>query len=167
MSHLAAQYAEAFAENCQLDPGSWFEEDTPDEQLVLLDNLVVAQDVVEQMLLNGETCWHHLGWWPDVLKVFQNWAQAGALVKVRLIAQWMLSEMPESIPDLDTPDALQKLSEGHFCGVLPAISSAWPAEPEFYLSRLQWPMFEISEFAEMDQAADVRTALVKKWRPVA
>ena len=53
MSPLAAQYAEAFAENCQLDPGSWFEEDTPDEQLVLLDNLVVAQDVVEQMLLNG------------------------------------------------------------------------------------------------------------------
>ena len=29
MSPLAAQYAEAFAENCQLDPGSWFEEDTP------------------------------------------------------------------------------------------------------------------------------------------
>lgn len=166
MSPLALRYTEAFDANCLLDADSWFEENTPQDQLDLLDTLVVAEDVAREMLLAGETCWHHLGWWCDVLRVLEDWAQHGRLIKVRLIAQWLLSTLPSSTPELNISSTLQKLSEGQFCEVFPPISCAWPAKPDFYLKRLQWGMFEAAEFAAMDQAAEIRTAILKKWRPV-
>lgn len=166
MSPLALQYVEAFNANSLLDAESWFEDDTPQEQLTLLNNLVVSEDVAEKMLLEGETCWHHLGWWADVLRVLENWAQNGQLIKVKLIAQWLLSTLPPTTPDPDTPAVLHRLAEGQFCGVFSPVSSRWPAKPQFYLKRLQWEMFEAAEFGAMEQAAEIRTAILKKWKAV-
>ncbi|MBD2261050.1 hypothetical protein [Pseudanabaena sp. FACHB-2040] len=166
MSPLALQYVEAFDANCLLDAESWFQEDTPQEQLDLLNNLVVSEDVARKMLLEGETCWHHLGWWSDVLRVLEDWAQKGKLIKVRLIAQWLLSTLPAATSNPDAASVLQKLSDGQFCEVFSPLSCIWPAKPQFYLKHLQWSMFEDAEFAAMDQAAEIRTAILRKWRVV-
>lgn len=154
---LASDYAVAFAANCELDPDSWFEDDTPAEQLDLLENLVVAEDIAEAMLLSGEVCWSHPGWWADVWRVLETWAQGGHLIRLRLVAEWLLSTEPTGDDEISI--YLAKLANGQTCEVFPGLYCRWPAAPEFYLCHLQLAMFEVAEFAEMDEVATINTAI--------
>jgi hypothetical protein len=157
---LTSDYAIAFDANCQLDPDSWFEDDTPQEQLDLLDNLVVSRDVAESMLLSGEVNWSHPGWWPDIWQILRGWAKDGNLIRLRLVADWLLSTNPTGDPDIST--YLAQLAAGEPCEVFPGLSCRWPAPPEFYLSTLRWGMFEAAEFAVMDETATVNAYIALK-----
>jgi hypothetical protein len=164
---LAEQYIAAFNANTELDPSTWFEADTPIEQLNRLDNLTYSGDIATAMLEAGETLWPHLGWWRDVLEQFTTWAESGQLIRIKLTAQWLLNTLPPSTPDPDTKFFLKQLATGCFLEVLPSLTSRWPAPPEFYLSRLQWAMHDHAELSEMSTTADVRTAIAIKYRHAA
>ncbi len=163
----AEQYITAFNANTELAPSTWFEADTPIEQLNRLDNLTYSGDIATAMLESGETLWTHLGWWRDVVEQFTTWAESGQLVRIKLTAQWLLSTLPPSPPDPDTRTFLEHLAAGHLLQVLPPVASRWPAPPEFYLSRLDWAMWEPAEFSEMSTVADVKTAIAIKYRHAA
>lgn len=152
---LTEQYTKAFAENCLLDPDSWFENDTPAEQLELLDSLVASQDVAQAMLLNGEVNWQHIGWWKDAYQTLEDWARHGHLIKVRLVAEWLLSTLPERLSDPDCSIILHKLSNGNFCSPFSGLACTWPQKTEFYLSRLKWQAVAIS----MDEEANIRATV--------
>lgn len=158
---LVAKYTKAFDDNCLLDPMSWFEYDTPQEQIDLLDNLVCSYDVAEEMIWSGQACWTHLGWWKDVRWIMERWANDGYLVKVRLVAEWLLSTHAGSL-DTDILPTLTLLSQGLISDVFPNLSSRWPAKPEVYLSALQWAMFDVAEFAVMDETATIKAAMRRK-----
>lgn len=164
---LAEQYTAAFNANTELDPSTWFEADTPIEQLARLDNLIYSGDIATAMLEAGETLWLHLGWWRDVLEQLTTWAESGQLIRIKLTAQWLLDTLPPSTPDPDTKPFLEQLAAGYFVEVFPPLTSRWPAAPEFYLSRLHWTMWEPAEFSEMSTIADVRTAIAIKYRHAA
>lgn len=164
---LAETYTNAFADGLKLDPDSWFEDDTPQEQLDLLDSLVDTRKLIDAMLQSGETLWPHLGWGQEVFKVFREWAHDGQLVKVRLMAQWLLSTLPEAPLDPDSAVTLQQLAEGDFCSPFQGMGSLWPNKPEFYRQRLQLGMVETALDWEADIRAEVNTRLMLQRREAA
>lgn len=157
---LTKQYNQAFSDNCLLEPESWFEDETPPEQLELLDNLVVSTEVAEQMLLCGETCWNHLAWWKDVYRTLRKWAHDGHLIKVRLIAQWLTQTLPEHPMDSNCPIILAQLANGDFCQVFDGMISHWPHKPEFYRKRLMLDAAELAVDVEMNLRADIKARLI-------
>lgn len=159
---LIVEYTKAFDDNCLLEWETWFEDDTPQQQLDLLDNLVVSSDVAETMLLSGETHWSHLGWWRDVLDVMGVWARHGYLIRLRLISQWLRDTYPGGL-DPDIPAILNRLGQGDTCEEFLGLCCGWPAKPEHYLSTLQWGMYDVSEFAAMDEMAEIKTAIAIKY----
>lgn len=151
MTNLTEQYTQAFAQNCLLEPSTWFEDDIPAEQEALLDNLILSAEIAERMVLSGLTHWSHLGWWKDVYQVLQTWCKCpSGLIKTRLVATWLLSTLPPEYPDADCRSCLWQLSQGEFCTVFAALNTPWPQRPEHYLHSLQWQTVAIAE-AECQQ----------------
>ena len=162
MMTLTERYSQAFSDNCLLDSDSWFEADPPTQQLELLDKLVVSSDVAEQMLLAGETCWGHLGWWKDVYQTLRKWAHDGHLIKVRLIAQWLNQTLPEHPTDTDCPIILAQLASSNFCQVFDGMTSRWPHKPEFYRKRLLLAVADVATDVEMDLTASIKAKLIAR-----
>jgi hypothetical protein len=160
---LATTYTKAFDDNCLLEWETWFEADTPQQQLDLLDNLVVSSDVAEDMLLSGQTHWGHLGWWGDVFKTMEKWARYGHLIRIRLVAQWLLEPHPGSGLDPDVSKTLAHLAHGEICEVFPSLCCGWPARPEHYLRTLDWGMYEVAEQAVLEETAMVNTRIAIKY----
>ncbi|MDA0267946.1 MAG: hypothetical protein O3A14_13540 [Cyanobacteria bacterium] len=163
MTDLKAAYARAFADNCQLDPDAWFEDDTPQEQLALLDQLVVSSEVAETMLLAGETDWSHLAWWKDVYLVLRQWCHHPlGLIKTRLVATWLLSTVPHGYCDASCAAILRRLSQGQCGDVFAGLSSHWPRKPEFYLQHGQWQVTAFAEDADRQDWATANAALYQR-----
>ena len=159
---MPSNYAITFDRELKLNPASWFEDELPAEQEALLIELADNPDpltLTESMLLDGQTCWSHPGWSRDLRIVFEQWAHEGHLIKVRLVADWLLSTLPSDPLDSGIRAYLVSLSGGDFCDAFSHSACKWPTSPEFYRCSLTWPMVELAEDAEADLRATVRTRL--------
>lgn len=141
MSPLSQQYAQTFDDNAALDWRSWFEDDTPQEQLDLLDDLEVSGDVAIALIEAGETNWQHPGWWPDVHREVVWWIQDGKAERSRFVACWLL----ESCPIESARAFLIAVVEGDVPESMANHGCSWPAGAEFYLQTLQWNMVPYAE----------------------
>ena len=99
---------------------------------------LITENVITEMMDQGETHWNHPGWNRDLWALLEEWAIAGNLIRVRLTAQWLLSTLPHNPVDYDMGDRLLLLSSGDFCSVFESESSMLYASREHYLKTLRW-----------------------------
>ncbi|MGG6242651.1 hypothetical protein ACQ4N7_28925 [Nodosilinea sp. AN01ver1] len=164
MMLLAQEYIRAFEDEAAIDIDLAFSDACPPEQSALWDSSNPAcYQLAPQMLESGEVLWGHIAWWGDVLDALKDMAtKPYGLVKVRLLADWLLGTLPANPQDPDVAPTLAALAKGEFSEAFENPTCIWPAKAEFYLKTLNWKMLEYCLDAAANDRATAQTWLYQR-----
>lgn len=138
------------------------EEDLPDWYDLL-------ENVVEQMIEEGETYWDCPEYNSAIADLFSKWVLEGKLIKLRLAAVWLRSQMPDKV-EPSMKRLIFSTADGQYLDTVELYEdhrvsdyrSRWPASAEFYLKHGNLNMAQFSQHIFDDDWLWVESRLAAK-----
>ena len=133
-------YLEVLDANLNLDSDAWFDDSGED----IPDDFQYSGDAAIALIEQGETLWDCPGWVADIAREFTILLFDGNLIKLRLMAKWLIPTVPEDFLDSQLAGKLRYIADGDFCTAFEGKNSAWPRSSEYYRQNLKLEMARVA-----------------------
>lgn len=121
MRMTKARYLQILYSNLDANPELWLkaEDELTVEEVKQVEregNLMYSGEAAMRLLEQGETFWSCPGWVADIAREFE-YPDFSNLLRLRLLAQQLLTTAPDDCLDDELVGKLRYLAEGQFCVV--------------------------------------------------